>query len=812
MKISLKWINEFVDIKDYFSKPEALAALLTGAGLEVEEIQNKAKDFDHVVIGQILKKDKHPDADKLSLCQVTTGEGVVHQIVCGAKNHNADDKVIVALPGAVLPGNFAIKKGVIRGVESGGMLCSYKELGMATESEGIAILPVDAKIGESFAKYGGYDDVSFELKVTPNRADCLSHYGLAREISCLLDRPIKSPVTEVVARPGLLVKEFVKLESPQKELCPRYAGRLIRGVKVGPSPVWLKQRLETVGINSINNVVDITNYIMLEMGQPLHAFDLREIDGKAVIVDRAQAGEKFTTLDGSEITLKGDELMIRNANRSMCMAGVIGGKDSGIKDSTVDVFLESAYFAAQSIRKSSRSHGIVTDSAYRFSRGVDPRHAIEALNRACRLIVEVAGGEVSEDFYDLSHSDFALKPIRITTDLISRKLGYECEEKKFETFMIRLGCQVKKIDNVYEITPPSWRFDIEMDMDLVEEYARLNGYDKIPESLPKMETFPTAHDSNYIWPQVIAQIMTGESYSQAVNFAFTGEAWQKEFVGNIEDYTKTGLKLTATPVKLLNPLNDQLNVMRTSLLPALAQNMFHNFHHGVSFGNLFEVGSSFSKEDGKYVEYGRLAGVSWGQPLSLWGDSKAAVVMRVKTTVENLLGNLGFKSWEWLKASEAQAAPSFLHRGQMAVLKLEGQKIGFIGTLHPVLLDDKKIRSDVAVFELDLSALMKGQPRAYKVAGVSKMPVVERDLALVMPKSLSSGQVRGFIKKTAGQILKSVEDFDLYEGEKLEAGLKSITYRLRLQHEQQTLTDAEVTGLMERLIKGLDEQYQVRLR
>ncbi|MCE3010898.1 MAG: phenylalanine--tRNA ligase subunit beta, partial [Proteobacteria bacterium] len=377
MKISLKWLNEFVDVQDYLKKPEALADLLTRAGLEVEEISNRAKDLDHVVSALILEKGKHPNADKLSLCQVTTGEGVVHQIVCGAQNHKQGDRVVLALPGAVLPGNFKIAQAQVRGVDSGGMLCSLKELGLAKESEGIVILPVDAPLGKPIAEVLGVDDVTFELKVTPNRADCLSHYGLAREVSCLLGRGLKP----LIAKPALTAgqtSDQIQVDLRATDLCPRYTGRFISKVKVGPSPAWLKARLESVGLNSINNIVDVTNYVMMELGQPLHAFDVAQIQGKKIIVDRPVAGEKFMTLDGTELKLKGDELMIQDTEKSLCIGGVIGGKNSGVSEGTQTLFLEAAYFSPSSVRKSSRSHGLNTDSGYRFSRGVDPNNTLAA--------------------------------------------------------------------------------------------------------------------------------------------------------------------------------------------------------------------------------------------------------------------------------------------------------------------------------------------------------------------------------------------------------------------------------------------------
>ena len=392
MKISLRWIADYIQLDDYFQKPAELGEILTKAGLEVEDLQNPAVALKNVFVGHILEKDKHPGADKLSLCRVSTGNNLIHQIVCGAQNHKAGDRVIVALPGAILPGNFAIKKSAIRGIESSGMLCSYKEIGLPQVSDGIAILPADAPVGKPYAEYAGLDDVIFELKVTPNRADCLSHYGLARELSALIARPLKVLKPEFKLSSESTEKN-IKVEVKDNNLCPRYTGRLIKNVKVAPSPDWLRIKLEQVGLSSINNIVDATNFVMMELGQPLHAFDAGLISKNHLLIDKAVKGEKFTSLDGTVLTLKGDELTIRDADKALCLAGTIGGSNSGVSEKTVNIFLESAYFLPMSVRKTSRQHGVETDSAYRFSRGVDPQGSLLALERATEIILKVAGGE-----------------------------------------------------------------------------------------------------------------------------------------------------------------------------------------------------------------------------------------------------------------------------------------------------------------------------------------------------------------------------------------------------------------------------------
>lgn len=813
MKISLKWLQDYVDVTEFFQKPEELAEALTRAGLEVEEITNRAKDFNHVVIGHILEKGKHPNADKLSLCRVSTGEGVVHQIVCGAQNHKEGDRVIVALPGAILPGNFAIKKSAVRGVDSAGMLCSLKELGLATESEGIAILPADAPVGQAYSVYGGYDDITFELKVTPNRADCLSHFGLAREVACLFGKELKSPAAEPKLNKQSS-KSQIALEVKASDLCPRYTGRYIKGVKVGTSPAWLQQRLESVGLNSINNIVDITNYVMMELGQPLHAFDAKHINGNKIIVDRAVKGEKFITLDGTELELTGEELSIRDAQRPVCLAGVVGGKNSGVSADTADIFLEAAYFMPMSARKTSRSHGIDTDSAYRFSRGVDPDGALRGLNRATTLILEVAGGEAFGDHHDFYPHPVKKSPVSITVKTVSDRLGYVAEPAKFEDFMKRLGCVVSKSGETYSVLPPTFRFDLEQDMDLVEEYARLNGYEHIPETLPEFKASPSNHDKTFMLHRQTKEVLITEGYQQAFNFAFVGSKGEKAFLGELAALKSSGLASSEKEIRIMNPLNEEMDVMRSSLSYGLFKNLNNNFHSGNMMGRLFEVGSTFFvKEDGTYHEGARLGLVAWGQNSNLWNKSlDYPLVFEVKAAIEALLKVLNISSYTWVNADQKTDIPEFIHQGQFAQLLVEGKKVGFIGTFHPVLLDDNKIRVPACVGELDLDQLYKGQPRPYRVQGIPKFQTVERDFAFVMPKALKVGDILKDIRKAGAGLLTNVDVFDIYEGDKVEVGHKSVAIRIWLQDKNATLQESQIAEVTQKILASLKKNFDISVR
>lgn len=808
MKISLQWLNDFVDVTEFYQNTQTLADLLTRAGLEVEDIQNKAKDLNNVVIGHITVKDKHPNADKLSLCQVDIGGGKIEQIVCGAQNHKQGDKVIVALPGAVLPGNFAIKKAKVRDVESNGMLCSYKELGLATESDGIVILPSDAPVGESFAKYGGHDDIIFELKVTPNRADCLSHYGLAREIGCLLNKPVKNPEVQKKFS-SESTKSKIKLTVENSELCPRYCGRFITGVKIGDSPTWLKRRLESIGMNSINNVVDVTNYVMLEMGQPLHAFDANLIGGQTVTIRTAKAGEKFKTLKEQDVTFKGDELVIADSNGAVALAGVIGGMNSGVNEKTTTIFLESANFKAMSVRKSSRQHGIETDSAYRFSRGVDPSQTFEIMDRAVNLILQVAGGEALGDHYDIYPKPVTKAPVAITVQTITDRLGYQADGELFEQYMKGLHCKVEKVKaGEYKVTPPLFRFDLERDMDLVEEYARLKGYEHITETLPTFAAEPAKHDEKYTSNQKMSLFLRGEGYDQAFNYAFTSDVEERKWITDYSIFNKLGLTMDQEAVKLRNPLSEDLNVMRRSLVYPMWKNIRENYHAGNSSGKLFEIGSTFSKVDGTYKETRKLIIAAWGEDFGLYSKNYP-LVFKLKSTLESLLQNLQISAYTVAPNGDV---PAYLHKGQWASIVCEGKAVGYIGTVHPVILADEKIRVPVAIAEINLDMLLAGQPRPTKFKSVSPFQPVERDFAFVMASEKMVGDLTKEVKKSVGANLQSMTVFDVYEGDKMPAGQKSVALRVRLHALDQALTEAAITEITQKVVTAAQKSVGANLR
>ena len=812
MKISLKWLSDYVDVKEFSAKPEVLAERLTAVGLEVEALENPAKSFANVVVGHIVELGRHPNADKLTLCQVDVGDGKPRQIVCGAKNHKAGDKVVVALPGAVLPGDFAIKLSKIRDVESQGMLCSESELGFKEESEGILILPSTAKVGMAFAEHADLQDVVFEINVTPNRADCLSHIGLAREISCLTEKNLKLPVAEFKTG-AKKTKDLLNIELKNNELCPRYAGRAVFGVKVAPSPAWLKKRLESVGLNSVNNIVDVTNFVMMEYGQPLHAFDVKELRGQKIIIALSEKNEKFKSFDGTEFTLTGEELTIRDAERPVALAGVVGSLNSGVTESTTDIFIEAAHFNPRGVRRTSRRHGVHTDSAQRFSRGTDPENVVEAMNRAAQLIEQVAGGEIAKDHYDLYPSPEKRTPIKVRKSILEARLGYPVDFKNFVDWMNRLHCKTQKItktktDEEVLVEAPPFRFDLEMEMDLVEEYGRLNGYDKIPEAFPALEKAPTDSAVNFVQAKMITDLMVSQSFYEVKNYNFVSPKWQNELFDE-KIFSNLGLSSGGEAVNVKNPLSEETAQMRRSLLPGVLTNALHNYRYGMTSGKIFEVGYVFGKKN-DYVESHRLAGASWGQDKDLWQKADVPAVFSLKSAVEGVAAKL--KVNLVYKKMNQESMPAFIHPGQVASFFFEGQMIGFLGALHPAFREEHKLRDDAAVFEINLQPFLRGQPRLPKVKPLSRQPAVSRDFALVVPNELAISDVLKEIEKVGSPLLQSAKVFDVFVGAGVPEGHRSIAVRVVLQDENATLSDEALNQYTQKTLEALANKFQIKPR
>ncbi len=633
----------------------------------------------------------------------------------------------------------------------------------------------------------------------------------------MLSRPLKEiKIDEAHFSKDKSTKKEVSLTVEDSALCPRYTGAFIANVKVQQSPEWLTKRLESVGINSINNIVDITNYILQELGQPLHAFDADEIQERKIIVGHPAKNEMFVTLDGTELKLSGEELAIKNAkNETMCLAGLIGGKNSGVKETTKNIFLESAYFISHSVRKSSRTLGVETESGYRFARGVDPEMSLFALRRAADLIHQLGSGEVFTDFYDMYPQPIRREPISIQIETVTDRLGYEATAPIFENWMTRLGCKTEKIkEGSYAVTPPTFRFDMEHEMDLVEEYARLQGYDLIPESLPVLSYRPLGHDSKYQQFGQITQALNGLGFDEAFNYSFVGKKDEDTFFGEVEKLNALGLRASNERVDLRNPLNEDLNVMRSSLCLGLVRNAISNVKYGNNQGALFEIGKTFSKNAGAIAEKNNLGFVVWGKDQTNWtSESGAPIVFRVKEAIQILAKSFGLKAYTWeQKLEKLSAIPTCFHPYQTAVLIVEGKKCGFISSLSPLVLENEKIREPICVGELDLEVFLPQSARPTRIKDISRYPVVDRDLALVMEKSQAVGNVLKSIRKVVGAHLFDLEVFDIYQGDKLPQGQKSIALRIRYQDASAALAEASIQNYQDQILKTLNDELQISLR
>ncbi len=786
MKMSLKWLNEFIDLKDLSA--QAIAERLTSVGFEVEGVEDLSKNFDHVVIGKILEKGQHPNADRLSLCKVDVGGGVTKQIVCGAKNHKALDHVVVAMVGAVLPGNFEIKLSKIRDVESQGMLCSEKELGLLEDSEGIMILDSSAPVGQSFANYMGKDDVIFDLKVYPNRSDALSHFGLARELTFDFNRPLKQKISEAVE----LKNSSISLNLKEPELCPRYAGLQFKNIKVAPSPQWLKTRLQSVDINSVNNVVDITNFVMMELGQPLHAFDLAKLTGQQIEVSLSTPAEVFTSFDGSKINLSGEELMIKNKNESMVIAGVIGSPNSGISNDTTEIFIEAAHFVPQTVRKTSRKLGIETDSAYRFSRGTDADIIPQALARTKELLEQICHAQCvgGLDQYPKPKTPHTFL---LDVDLPSQKLGYPISKQQLIDTFKNLNCKIEESDNKLKITAPLYRADLEEDVDAVEEFGRLNGFDKIPEHFPKMLIEPSQHAKKYVEDRYLRSICEAEGFSQVINYAFVNKDRQLDLIGEGQE------------IPILNPLSEEYNVMRRSLLTGMIKNVLQNLRYGVGTGRIFELGSIFNSDQS---ETRKLSLIAFGNTTDLWNEPQPPVFV-LKSVIENLCARLKIGRLQFVKED---SVPSLYHPAQTVSIKVEGRRVGLLGTMHPARAQQEKIKTELALCDLDLDQLMVGQPRATKIKSLSLYPAVERDLSFLVPLDLPTSRVEEVIRKNTTPYLQHLQVVKIFVGDNMPQGVRSLSYRMILQDAQSTLSEETLMALQNKVIAAVQNTLGVAMR
>jgi len=799
MLISYNWLKEYVESD---LTPQQLADRLTMAGLEVEGMESPGAGVEGVIVGMIDAIKPHPDATKLTLCDVNTGSEVL-PIVCGAKNMKPGDRVPLALVGAALPGGLKIKKASLRGVTSLGMLCSEKELGLSDESSGLMILPDEAAVGEDIRKAVGLDDWTMELNVTPNRPDCLSMVGVAREVAALTRGALLAPETSV-RETGESIKGLIAIEIEDASLCPRYAGRVIKGVKVGPSPFWLKRRLQSVGVRSINNIVDVTNYVLMEMGHPLHAFDYARLEDNRIIVRTAADGELFTTLDGVERKLSSGMLLICDGKRPVALAGVMGGQNSEVTESTVDIFLESAYFSPSSIRRTSKSVGLHTEASHRFERGTDPEGLIAALDRAARLIEDVAGGKVATGRADEYPARISMPAVSVRTDRVNALLGTELAKEEVADILRRLQIAVaEKSKGAMLATPPTFRPDLTREADMVEEVARIYGYGKIKSSLPAASIIPRAALGTRESSAAVRRSLIGAGYSEVINYSFVNPADLAKFGLPDEDPRR---RFTT----IRNPLTEEQSVMRTMLLPSLMANLAWNRSRGVRELKIFEISKVFLSEGpGLPDEQLRVAGLVLGSRTGmLWDGSNGQVdFFDVKGAVETVLSSLRVGGASYRAADEP-----FMHPGKSAFVMVGGRQAGHVGQLHPDVTAAYDIAADVYVFELNLQELLDVQVPTPKFVPLPRFPAVERDLAVIVKDEESSYTVQKAIEALKIELIEDIRLFDCYQGRQIPEGMKSMAYTLTYRSANRTLTDDEVNEVHGKVIAALRERLGAEIR
>ncbi|WHX99556.1 phenylalanine--tRNA ligase subunit beta [Neobacillus sp. DY30] len=803
MFVSYKWLQDYVDLSGVSAVE--LAEKITKSGIEVEGVDVLNEGITGVVVGHVVERVQHPNADKLSKCQVDIGQGEPVQIICGAPNVAQGQKVAVATVGAVLPGNFKIKRAKLRGEESNGMICSLTELGVEAKvvpkeySEGIFVFPQDAEVGTDAIALLNRDDEVLELGLTPNRADCLSMLGVAYEVAAILGRDVKLP--EIDVQPGTeKATDYITVKVEAAEDNPLYAAKVIKNVKIGPAPLWMQTRLMSAGIRPHNNVVDITNYILLEYGQPLHAFDYDRLGSKEILVRRAHDGEKFVTLDDVERTLTSDHLVITNGTEPVALAGVMGGANSEVTSDTTTVLLEAAYFTGGTVRKASKDHGLRSEASARFEKGVDPNRVRAAGERAAYLIAKYAGGEVLEGASEVDTLTVEPAVVSITIEKINNVIGTNLTVQDVEAIFERLQFTVNVDENVITVTAPTRRGDIKIEEDLIEEVARLYGYDNIPKTLPIGSATPGKLSDYQDKRRIVRQYLEGAGLYQAVTYSLTSEEKAAQFALEKRDF-----------IRLAMPMSEDRSILRLSIMPQLLEVVKYNSARQNDSLAVYETGAVFLANGTEVLpeEQEHLAGAITG----LWhshswqGEKKAVDFYVLKGILEGLFAKLGLTE----SISYVQAKVDNMHPGRTAEILLNGQRIGFVGQVHPTMQKELDLK-DTYVFELSLKAVLEEATAALRYEAIPRFPSITRDIALVVDKETVSGVLRDIIQTAGGKLLKEVNVFDLYEGERMEEGKKSIAYSLKYMDPERTLTDEEVTKVHTQVLEALKTQAGAVLR
>ena len=785
MKFSEHWLRTLVDPP---IDSEELAQRLTMAGLEVEERTSAAPAFTGVVVGRVVAVARHPGADRLTVCQVDVGGGSPLAIVCGAPNVAPGVAAPCALVGAKLPGGLVIDRTVMRGVESQGMLCSAKELGLADDASGLLLLDADHEPGTDLREALDLDDPLLTLKLTPNRADCLSLLGIAREVAAITASPLRPPPLTPAA---VKTKTSRNVRVEDALACPRFCGRVIEGIDPkAPTPEWMRRRLERSGIRAISAVVDVTNYVMLELGQPLHAYDDALLEG-AIVVRFPRRGEKLTLLNGQTLDLDPDLLLVADEAKPLGLAGIMGGEHSGIADTTRNVFLEGAFWNTAVIQGKARRLGFTTDAGFRFERGVDFANAPAAVERATQLIVELCGGAAGP-LVDVRSELPQRDPVRVRGARITRVLGIAIPPETVADIFKRLQLQPKRQGADFLCTPPTFRFDLAIEEDFIEEVARLHGYDNIP-SAPPVQPQTMLPEPEAMRPSTeLRQRLVDRDYQEAITFSFVDSGWER------------ALGIDANPIRVLNPIASNLDVMRTTLLGGLLDTLRTNANRKQERVRIFEVGRCFLREPGGYAQPLRVGGLAYGPALpEQWDGGKRPIdFFDVKGDLEALAAPLAVRT-------EVATHPA-LHPGRSARVLVDGEPAGWVGELHPRLLDAFELPQAPVVFELELAPLgRRPQPVARPV---SKLPVVRRDLAVVVDEGISAQAVLDALVAVKPASVDHIALFDVYRGRGIEVGKKSLAILVLIQDTARTLTDAEIDATVAVLLREIENRFGGMLR
>ena len=802
MLVSTKWLKDYVEIDDI--PVEELAEKITRSGIEVDGLIDRSHGMTHVVVGHVLECVKHPEADKLSICQVDVGEETT-QIICGAENIAAGQKVIVARPGAVLPGDFKIKKAKLRGEESNGMICSLQELAIEAKlvpkeyAEGIYVLPEEAVVGSNALELLGLDDTVLEFDLTPNRSDALSMLGVGYEVAAILSQDVKIPEVKY-DESAEKAEDYLKLSIEAKEENPMYVAKVIKNVKIQASPLWLQNRLMASGIRPHNNVVDVTNYILLEYGQPLHAFDYDRLETGEIVVRLANEGEKITTLDETERTLKAHQLVITNGEESVAIAGVMGGANSEVHDGTTTIVLESAYFNPASVRRTSKEHGLHSDASTRFEKGVDPNRVVVAAERAAAMIAELAGGEVLSGSVEIDELDKTPVRITISPDYINNRLGMKISLEEMIAILKRLKFDVDAVNGKLVIDVPTRRQDIRIKEDVIEEIARIHGYDHIPMTLPVTESVPGGLTPYQKQRRTVKAFLEGAGLYETLTYSLTSE-------NSVQKYALE----TAPATKLLMPISEERSVLRQSVIPHLLEAATYNVARRNDSVALYEISSVFLDEesDGLPREVAHVAAVVTGKWVDhAWqAETKNVDFYVLKGIVEGMMEKLGLTAGLTFE----KAALEGMHPGRTANIYLNDERVGFVGQIHPTVQNKRDLK-DTYVFEMNLDKLLSVQLDKLIYTPVPRFPAISRDIALVVASETSAHTLEKIIQRAGGTLLTNVKLFDLYEGDNVEEGKKSIAFSLTYQNPERTLTDEEVVKAHDQVLAALTSEAGALLR